>query len=239
MFAVADSGKAHNALLKSLSGATAAMIGPHLHEITFSTHEVLNEPGDEAEFAFFPHTGMISILAVLRDGNAIETATVGREGAIGLMSGLAPYVTSTRTVAQSPVVASRISAANFRRLVQTSDELRDLVVRYNEALLSQVQITAACNAVHTLEARLSRWILQTRDRIDDDSLPLTHELLAQMLGVRRSSVSEVASKLQGANLISYSRGKLTIDDRAGLERSACECYETIKENAESILNRAP
>jgi CRP-like cAMP-binding protein len=141
----------------------------------------------------------------------------------------------TRAVVQAPLIASRISAPHYRKLVQASDELRDLIVRYNEVLLAQVQMTAACNAVHSLEARLARWILQTDDRVDEAALPLTHELLAQMLGVRRSSVSEIAGKLQSASTITYSRGKVFIQDRPGLERIACECYQTIADRSASIL----
>ncbi len=180
---------------------------------------------------------MISLLAVMRDGAAIESATVGREGAVGLMSGLGLHTTLTRVVVQTPMIASRISAPHFRALVRANDELRDLVVRYNEVLLMQVQMTAACNAVHSLETRLARWILQTRDRIDDDAIPLTHEILSQMLGVRRSSVSEVAAKLQAAELIAYSRGKILIKDRDRLEHNACECYQTIRDCAASILKQ--
>lgn len=205
--------------------------------VSFSGGEVLWEPGDEVEYAYFPHTGMISLLAVMSDGSAIETATIGREGAIGLMTGLGVHITSTRATVQTPLAASRIGASQFRKLVRDSDDLRSLIVRSNEVLLAQVQMTAACNAVHSLEQRLSRWILQTRDRTDGDVLPLTHELLSQMLGVRRSSVSEIASKLQADGLISYRRGKVFIDDRAGLERNACECYEAIKTGAASILRR--
>jgi CRP-like cAMP-binding protein len=226
-----------NALLASLSRATVAELEPKLQHITLPLGYVINEPGDEVEFALFPHTGMVSLLAVMRDGSAIETATIGREGAISLMTGLGLHTTLTRAVIQAPVVGSRISAVHFRKLVQDNDELRDLVVRYNEVLLMHVQVTAACNAVHTLEARLSRWILQTRDRVDDDALPLTQELMSNMLGVRRSSVSEVASKLQAANLISYTRGKITILDRPALERYACECYRTINESTAAILKR--
>lgn len=231
--------KPRNALLMSLSDTAAAALAPHLEDCALPQHQVLNDPGDEVDLAYFPHTGMISMLAVMRDGSAIETATIGREGAVGLMMGLGVHVTRARVATQTPVVASRIRAQDFRKLVEASEELRDLVVRYNEALLSQVQVTAACNAVHSIEARLSRWILQTRDCVDDDDLPLTHELLSQMLGVRRSSVSEVASKLQAARLISYTRGKVIIEDRAGLERAACECYQTIKDNLAGILKRRP
>jgi CRP-like cAMP-binding protein len=232
---VSGQARARNALLESLSRATAAKLEPHLHDVELPAHHVLNEPGDEVEFAFFPHTGMISLLAVTPDGSAIETATVGREGAVGLMTGLGLHVTLTRAVVQAPLIASRISAPHYRKLVQASDELRDLIVRYNEVLLAQVQMTAACNAVHSLEARLARWILQTDDRVDEAALPLTHELLAQMLGVRRSSVSEIAGKLQSASTITYSRGKVFIQDRPGLERIACECYQTIAERSASIL----
>lgn len=229
--------KRRNALLASLSRATFLEIESELRFVSLSAGAVLNEPGQEVDSVLFPDNGMASVLAVMRDGRAIETATIGREGALGMMAGLGLHITLTRVVAQTIVTGSRISAPQFLKLVSGSDELRDLVVRYNEVLLAQVQMTAACNAVHNLEARLSRWILQTRDRLDDDAIPLTHELLSEMLGVRRSSVSEIASKLQAANLISYSRGKILIEDRAALERHACECYETIRESAASILKR--
>lgn len=234
---VASYGNLRNVLLDSLPRSTSMRIEADMQLVSFSGGEVLWEPGDEVEYAYFPHTGMISLLAVMSDGSAIETATIGREGAIGLMTGLGVHITSTRATVQTPLAASRIGASQFRKLVRDSDDLRSLIVRSNEVLLAQVQMTAACNAVHSLEQRLSRWILQTRDRTDGDVLPLTHELLSQMLGVRRSSVSEIASKLQADGLISYRRGKVFIDDRAGLERNACECYEAIKTGAASILRR--
>jgi len=125
--------------------------------------------------------------------------------------------------------------ARFRKAVEASRELRNLIVRYNDALLGQIQITAACNALHPIQARLARWILQTNDRIDGELVPLTQQLLSEMLGVRRSSVSEVAIRLQSAGLIRYSRGAIKISDRRGLEKAACECYETIKAQAEKVL----
>lgn len=223
--------------MASLSHATLSQMQPHLQLVSPQTGSVLNEPGDEVDSVLFPHTGMVSLLAVMRDGAAIETATVGREGVIGAMAGVGLHVTLTRTVVQTPLTASKIGAAQFRRVVSANDELRDLIVRYNEVLLAQVQMTAACNAIHSLEARLSRWILQTRDRIDEEAIPLTQELLSEMLGVRRTSVSEIASRLQAANLITYSRGKIVIVDRSLLERNACECYQTIRERTAEILKR--
>ena len=219
---------AANRLLSSLSGTDAAKLIPFLRTVTFEQGQVLNEPGDEIDLIYFPHRGMISLLAVMRDGKAIETATVGREGVAGAMAGLGLHRTSTRAVVQLPLTASVITAVAFRKAVEASAALRDLIIRYNESLLNQVQITAACNALHPIQARLARWILQTRDHLDDDLIPLTQELLSEMLGVRRSSISEVASKLQAAGLIRYRRGAVEIVNRPGLEAAACECYGLIK-----------
>jgi CRP-like cAMP-binding protein len=224
-----------NRLLASLSRAEASTLTPSLTVGSFEQGQVFAEPGDETEQVYFPHTGMISLLAVMQDGKAVETATVGNEGVVGALAGLGLHVALTRAVVQTPLIASHIAAAHFRKLVQASDALRNLVVRANEMLLGQVQMTAACNALHPIQARLARWILQTRDRVDGNIMPLKQELLSEMLGVRRSSVSEVASALQAAGLIRYSRGTIEIVDRKGLESAACECYETIKRQTELAL----
>jgi CRP-like cAMP-binding protein len=224
-----------NRILASLSQADFTHIAPLLKNATHEQGVVLQETGDEVEHIHFPHSGMISLLAVLKDGKAIETATVGREGVVGAMAGLGLHTALARAVVQVPMVGSQIAAAPFRKIVQQSNELRDLIVKYNEVLLAQVQTTAACNALHHVEARLSRWILQTRDRTDTDRVPLTQEFMSEMLGVRRTSVSEVASKLQNAGLIRYSRGVIEIVDRLALERRSCECYASIREKAAQIL----
>ncbi len=224
-----------NRLLASLSRMDASRLTSALIVDSYEQGRVLAEPGDETEQIYFPHTGMISLLAVMQDGKAVETATVGSEGVVGAMAGLGLHIALTRAVVQTPLIASRIAAAQFRKLVQGSDALRNLVMRANEMLLGQVQMTAACNALHPIQARLARWILQTRDRVDDNIIPLTQELLSEMLGVRRSSVSEVASMLQTAGLIRYSRGSIEIVDRRALEGAACECYETIKHQTELAL----
>jgi CRP-like cAMP-binding protein len=177
---------------------------------------------------------MISLLAIMADGKGVETATVGREGVVGAMAGLGLHLPLTRAVVQTPLVVSRIAAAPFRRAVQASPALRDIIVRYNDVLLGQVQVTAACNALHPIQKRLARWILQTRDRIDTDMVPLTQELLSEMLGVRRSSVSEIARRLQTAGLIRYSRGTIEIVNRRALEAAACECYGIIRNQAERM-----
>jgi CRP-like cAMP-binding protein len=224
-----------NRLLAALSLAESARLTPFLKTISFEQGVVLNEPGDEMDSIIFPHSGMVSLLAIMKDGSAVETATIGREGVVGAMAGLGLHTTLTRSVVQTPLVASQITAARFRKAVESSDELRDVIVRYNDALLGQVQITAACNALHPIQARLARWILQTKDRVDGEIIPLTQQLLSEMLGVRRSSVSEVATQLQAAGLIRYTRGSIEITNREGLEKAACECYQTIRAQVEKVL----
>jgi CRP-like cAMP-binding protein len=224
-----------NRLLALLSRAEASRLSPSLTVSSFEQGRVLAEPGDETEQIYFPHTGMISLLAVMQDGKAVETATIGNEGVVGAMAGFGLHIALTRAVVQTPLVASCIAAAQFRKLLQASDPLRNLAMRANEMLLGQVQMTAACNALHPIQARLARWILQSRDRVDDNLIPLTQELLSEMLGVRRSSVSEVASALQAAGFIRYSRGTIEIIDRKALEGAACECYGTIRRQTELAL----
>jgi CRP-like cAMP-binding protein len=170
---------------------------------------------------------MISLVIVMRDGKAIETATVGREGVFGAMSGLGLHLSRVRAIAQLPMSAVRIPATQWRRLVAASQPMTDLCVRYNETLLTQARVTAACNALHRVEARFCRWLLQTRDRAESDMIPLTQEFLSEMLGVRRTSVTEVARKMQADGAISYSRGVIKIIDLEMLRAIACECYEML------------
>ncbi len=220
-----------NKLLSSLPRDHFDRLAPHLATISMQQGDVLFEAGDEVDQVYFPHYGMLSLLAVLRDGKAIETATVGREGVVGAMAGLGLYKSLVRVVVQMPVGCSRIAASHFRTVVAGSEPLRNLCIRYNEVLLSQARVTAACNALHQIEARFCRWLLQSADRAASDTVPLTQEFLAEMLGVRRTSVTEVASKVQGAGVITYSRGIIKILDRPALMRMSCECYETLNDQS--------
>ena len=178
---------------------------------------------------------MISLLAVMSDGQGIETATVGSEGVVGAMCGFGIRRGFTRAVVQAPLVASRISSVQFHTAVQKSEGIRNLMASYNERLLAQVQQTAACNALHAMESRLARWLLQTRDRIDSDVLPLTQEFLSQMLGVRRTTVTLVARQLGQAGVIQNRRGRIVIIDRKGLEDVACECYAIVRDQMNATL----
>jgi CRP-like cAMP-binding protein len=216
-----------NQLLASLPRDQFDRLLPYLTTVDLPQGLVLFEAGDEVDQVHFPHHGMLSLLAVLRDGKAIETATVGREGVAGAMAGLGLYKSLVRVVVQMPMGGSRIAATHFRTVAAGSDAVRNLSIRYNEVLLSQARVTAACNALHSVESRFCRWLLQSADRAPGDTIALTQEFLAEMLGVRRTSVTEVASKVQAAGAISYSRGVIKILDRPALMRMSCECYETL------------
>jgi CRP-like cAMP-binding protein len=216
-----------NKLLASLPRDQFDRLLPYLSSISLPQGEVLIEAGDEVDQIYFPHHGMLSLLAVLRDGKAIETATVGREGVVGAMAGLGLYRSLVRVMVQMPTACSKIAASHFRTVAASSEAMRNLSIRYNEVLLSQARVTAACNALHSIEARFCRWLLQCADRAASDTVALTQEFFAEMLGVRRTSVTEVASKAQAAGAISYSRGIIKILDRPALMRMSCECYETL------------
>ena len=223
-----------NKLLSSLPRDQFDLLAPHLITESLEQGKVLTEAGDEVDYIYFPQYGMLSLLAVLKDGKAIETATVGREGVVGAMAGLGLYKSLVRVVVQLPIEVTKISASRFRKAVAASDAIRNLCIQYNEVLLSQARVTAACNAMHVIEARFCRWLLQTADRAASDTVNLTQEFLAEMLGVRRTSVTEVASKVQSAGVINYSRGVINILDRPALERMSCECYQTLLDQSAAI-----
>jgi CRP-like cAMP-binding protein len=196
---------------------------------------LLFNAGDEVEHVTFPLSGMVSLLVVLNNGDAIETATIGREGVVGAMAGLGLHRSRVRAVIQLPGVFARISATLFRRAMASSKAISGMSIRYNETLLEQARITAACNISHTAEARFCRWLLQSRDCAESDTVPLTQEFLAEMLGVRRTSVTEVAIKMQEKGVISYSRGIIKVLDLAKLEKLSCECYDTLRRERDAAI----
>jgi CRP-like cAMP-binding protein len=215
-----------NLLLASLPAKDFALLEPDLKDIVLERGAVLQEQGDRIDQVYFPHEGIISLL------------TVTRQGAVGAFAGFGPRRAHARAVVQVRGLSSRIAASRFRKVAEESGAVCSLLVRYGEMLLIQVQQIAACNALHPVEARLSRWLLQARDRVDADNLKLTHEFLSQMLGVRRTTVTVVANMLQQAGLIRYHRGRIEITDRRGLEGRACECYQAIRRHVEEIAPAA-
>jgi CRP-like cAMP-binding protein len=218
-----------NKLLARLPRNDFNLLAPHLVAGSFPQGTVLAEAGDEIDQVYFPQSGMISLVVVMRDGKAIETATVGRDGMLGAAAGFNPYRTRVRAIVQIQMEAMRMPASQFRRAVAGSKTLLALCIADNENMLAQARVTAACNALHTVGARFCRWLLQTSEVIGSDRITLTQEFLSEMLGVRRTSVTEVAGKLQSEGVINYSRGIIRIVDRHALEAMACECAKTLRE----------
>jgi CRP-like cAMP-binding protein len=223
-----------NKLLASLPPDQFDRLLPHLVTVRLSQGQVLFEAGDAVDHVYFPHHGMLSLLSVLRDGKAIEIATVGSEGVVCAVAGLGFHKSLVRVIVLASTAASKITATHFRAAATASDAFHNLCLRYNEVLLSQARVTAACNAVHSIEARFCRWLLQCADRSESDTIMLTQEFLAELLGVRRTSVTEVASKVQGTGAISYSRGVIKILDRSVLMRMSCECYQTLLDQSQTL-----
>lgn len=225
-----------NWFLAALPPKELRELQPDLQLVEFPRGTVLNEPGEQIDYVLFIESGMISLLTAMTDGAAIENATLGRESVLGVLGVLGSHRSSTRIVVQIPATGWRMHAMDFSAATDKSRHLRHLALRSSELLLAQVQQTAACNALHSAERRLCRWILQVRDRIDSDTIQLTQDFLAQMLAVRRPTVTLIAQGLQNAGLISYRRGRIQILDLAGLERQACECVNAIRTKTRRILS---
>lgn len=224
-----------NLFLAALPAKELAALTPALRPAELPQGQVLFEPGERLADVLFIESGMISLLTPMQDGNAVETATLGREAILGTLAALGLHHVHTRAVVQIAGSGYRMRVNDFRTAVEKSRLLRQLVLLASELTLAQTQQTAACNAIHSAERRLCRWILQVRDRIDGDVIQLTHDFLAQMLAVRRPTVSLIARQLQDAGLIRYRRGRITILDRPGLEKTACECVDALRTRTAVIL----
>jgi CRP-like cAMP-binding protein len=224
-----------NRLLAALEPKDFAALEPHLHVVSLSRGQVLYETGDAIRYAYFPHDAIVSLVNVMEDGGTVEIGVFGREGVLGLLGALVTREAFGRYVVQMSGTASRIAVERLDEVRNDHPNLRRLIMHYGETLLAQTFQTVSCNAVHPVEARCCRWILSMHDRADQDTLPLTHEFLGEMLGVQRSTVSVVTRSLQTAGLIRQSRGGITVIDRAGLEETACECYVRIRRIYQRLL----
>jgi CRP-like cAMP-binding protein len=227
-----------NLLLASLAAEDYSLLRPHLTQVRLKQQTVLQEPGAPIEQIYFPLDGMVSLVALLKTGEEIEIAAVGREGAIGTKIGLQPQLAFAKAIVQLPGSALRISLAKFQDAARDSLAITHLSTCANDVVVANLQQSAACNAVHPIEARLARWLLHARDRFETDALPLTQEFIAMMLAVRRTTVSLAAHALQEAGLISYRRGKIEITDREALEARSCECYGAVRHNIDLIIQTA-
>jgi CRP-like cAMP-binding protein len=230
---------AENRLLTMLPAEEYRRLASGLTRVEMARGQVLMELREHMEHAYFPLDGVLSLMMVMEGGTAVEVATVGREGFVSPASLLSIDLSPYEVLCQTDCTLLRLSVEELRAAFRDSAPLRDLLLRYAGVLLSCTGRSAACRVVHTTEQRLARWLLMTRDRMATDELPLTHELLARMLGVRRATVSVSAAALQGRGLIRYRRGQITITDRAGLETAACEDYATFQDEYERLLGPTP
>jgi CRP-like cAMP-binding protein len=217
-------GKRRNLLLAALPPDDYARITPHLEVVPLRPRQMLHQPGTPIRNFFFPGNGFCSQLTVMANGRMVEVATVGREGVVGLLGDPGDGTVTSAAMVQAPCVSARMTAAVFRREMNRRGAFFDVVSAYRLALVRFIMQSTACNAVHTAEERLARWLLTAQDRLGSEQFPLTQEFAAMMLGVTRPTVSDVAATLQRAGLITSRRGSVTIVDRERLEAAACECY---------------
>lgn len=224
-----------NKLLRALSQEEYDRLSPHLEFVTLPFKSILYEPNQPVNYVYFLNHGVISMVTITEEGETVEAATLGNEGMAGIQVLLGVDQVSLQVIAQVAGNGMRMRVDAFRREVTPGTQLYELLLRYTQALISQLSQTVACNRLHSVEERCCRWLLMCHDRVPNDEFFLTQELLSQMLGVRRASVSVVAAILQKAGLITYSRGRIRILDRPGLENAACECYQLVKTEFDRLL----
>jgi len=224
-----------NRILQRLPPNDLSLLRPQLKLIDLEQGTILHEAGAPLEYVYFPTSGMVSVLAIMRTGDAIETAVIGREGVVGGSIGSEGSLSFGQSMVQIPGSALRIGAKQFLKVLAESNGLRSLVNRYQSVVLLQAQQSAACHAFHHVDARLCRWLLHASDATESDMVNLTQEFLSHMLGVQRTSVSLTAHALQKSGLIHYSRGKIEIIDRHGVEECACECYAVLRNEIDKAI----
>lgn len=226
-----------NQLLAALPDAEIKRWLPELSLVELPLGQVLYESGATEKYVFFPTSAIVSLLYVMENGDSAEIAIVGNEGVVGFSLFLGGNSTPSRAVVQSAGCGLRMSAAMIKSEFEKSEPVMHLLMRYVQALITQMSQTAVCNRHHTLAQQLCRWLLLSLDRLPGNELVMTQELIANMLGVRREGVTEAALKLQDDGLIRYARGRITVLDRLGLEKRSCECYEVVKKEYDRLLPR--
>jgi CRP-like cAMP-binding protein len=226
-----------NSLLSMLPVSVRDRWLPHLELVEMPLGKVLYESGAILSHVYFPTTAIISLLYVMENGSSAEIAIVGHEGILGISLFMGGNSTPSRAVVQSAGQAFRLRAAYLEEEFNKAGPVLHLLLRYTQALITQMAQTAVCNRHHSLDQQLCRWLLLSLDRLEGDELLMTQELIANMLGVRREGVTESAVKLQRAGLIRYARGHITVLDRAGLQKRTCECYAVVRREYERLLPR--
>jgi len=224
----------HNHLLAAFSASVRERILPHLKLVELELGDVIYEPGQAVEYVYFPANCIISMLYVLENGSSTEVSIVGFEGMVGVAAFMGGDNTPNRTVVQSSGVAYQMPSAELKNIFNVYSEVRVLMLSFIQALITQTSQTAVCNRHHFIDQQLCRWLLLSLDRLPDNHLTMTQELIANMLGVRREGVTEAAGKLQNLGVIRYRRGHIIVIDRPALEALSCECYVLVKTETERL-----
>ena len=228
-----------NHLLAALPADVMARLRPHLELVPLPLGKVLYESGDTMRFVYFPTDSIVSLLYVMENGASAEIAVVGNEGLVGISLFMGGESTPSRAVVQSAGSAIRLPGHCLKDEFHRHGELQMLMLRYTQALITQMAQTAVCNRHHSIEQQLCRWLLLSLDRLSGNRLTMTQELIANMLGVRREGVTEAAGKLQKVGVIEYNRGQITVLDRPRLEKLSCECYAVVKKESDRLLHAPP
>ncbi len=228
-----------NHLLAALPQSEFERLAPHLELVSLALGEVLYESGGRLNHVYFPTDSIVSLLYVMEDGSSAEIAVVGNEGILGISLFMGGETTPSRAVVQSEGSGYRLPAQLLKREFNRGGPMMLLLLRYTQALITQMSQTAVCNRHHSIDQQLSRWLLMSLDRLPSDELTMTQELIANMLGVRREGVTEAAGKLRDAGIIEYSRGHIKVLDRPKLEQHVCECYAVVKKEIDRLLSDTP
>lgn len=229
----------NNRLLAALPAAEYGRLHPRLEPVSMHIGDVVYESGSRLDYVYFPTTSIVSLLYVMEDGASAEIAMVGNEGLVGIALFMGGETTPSRAVVQSAGSAYRLPGHAMKEEFVRGGAMQHLLLRYTQALLTQMAQTAVCNRHHSVDQQLCRWLLLSLDRLPANKLIVTQEQIANMLGVRREGVTEAAGKLQSAGLIKYSRGRITVLDRPGLEALVCECYGVVKKEFDRLLPDTP
>ena len=224
-------------MLAALPTAERGRVFPHLEFLAMPLGGVLYEPGDVLPYVYFPTDCIVSLLYMMADGASAEIAVVGNEGLVGVALFMGGETTSSRAIVQSAGSAYRLGGKKLKQEFHRDGQMQVLLLRYTQALITQMAQTAVCNRHHSVDQQLCRWLLLSLDRLSSSRLAMTQELIANMLGVRREGVTEAASKLQKRGVITYRRGQITVLDRIKLEQLCCECYAVVKRETDRLLPR--
>ncbi|HEY6821566.1 MAG TPA: Crp/Fnr family transcriptional regulator [Burkholderiales bacterium] len=228
-----------NHLLAALPAAEFDRLSPHLELVAMPLGEALYESGGKLEHVYFPTDSIVSLLYVLENGASAEIAVVGNEGILGISLFMGGETTPSRAVVQSAGYGYRLKAHLLKEEFNRAGPVLQLLLRYTQALITQMTQTAVCNRHHSIEQQLCRWLLLSLDRLSSDEITMTQELIANMLGVRREGVTEAAGNLQRSGIIRYSRGRIEVLDRPALEKAVCECYRVVRAEFDRLLSDIP